>query len=373
MINKLRQHLVNNLKNMPGWRTNRKLIIIECDDWGGIRMPSKAVFDELNNKGLPVNTSRFNRYDTLANKEDFDQLFTVLKSVKAKNGNHPVITAMTNMANPDFEKIKKSGFASYYSEDFTTTLDRYYPGQKVFDKWEEGIKEGIFVPELHGKEHISVQHWMKHLKSGHPELLKAFNHGFVAFGINDLPDILKEFRPEFYFDNDEQKPFLINSIRESVELFEKTFGYLPRVFTPSNGLFHPDLDHEVASNGIRYLYVTRKMPYPATNGEIKFRPFTTGQRGPEGLIYYTRNCAFEPTDPEYMGVEFTLSQIEAAFRWGKPANISTHRANFTGSINPDNREIGLNELKKLLDTIVKRWPDVEFLSSGDAFDIMRRN
>jgi hypothetical protein len=59
--------------------------------------------------------------------------------------------------------------------------------------------------------------------------------------------------------------------------------------------------------------------------------------------------------------------MEAAFRWKKPANISTHRVNFVGGIDEANREKGLKELKKLLNTIVKTWPDVEFMSTRDLF------
>jgi len=62
-------------------------------------------------------------------------------------------------------------------------------------------------------------------------------------------------------------------------------------------------------------------------------------------------------------VSFTMKQVEAAFRWGKPANISSHRVNFAGHINPENRKEGLAQLKNLLDKIVKKWPDVEFMSS----------
>jgi hypothetical protein len=58
-----------------------------------------------------------------------------------------------------------------------------------------------------------------------------------------------------------------------------------------------------------------------------------------------------------------MKQIETAFFWNKPAIISSHRVNFCGHIDPKNREIGLSALKELLQKIVKKWPDVEFMSS----------
>ena len=40
---KLKQIISHNLLNIPGWRTKRKLVVIESDDWGAIRMPSKEI------------------------------------------------------------------------------------------------------------------------------------------------------------------------------------------------------------------------------------------------------------------------------------------------------------------------------------------
>ena len=39
--------LMRNLSNLPGWRTKRKIVVIESDDWGSIRMPSKRAYEEL--------------------------------------------------------------------------------------------------------------------------------------------------------------------------------------------------------------------------------------------------------------------------------------------------------------------------------------
>ena len=31
--------ITSKIINIPGWTTNRKIIVIESDDWGSIRMP----------------------------------------------------------------------------------------------------------------------------------------------------------------------------------------------------------------------------------------------------------------------------------------------------------------------------------------------
>ena len=43
----LKHRLSNIIYNIPGWRTKRHIVVIESDDWGAIRMPSRQVFDFL--------------------------------------------------------------------------------------------------------------------------------------------------------------------------------------------------------------------------------------------------------------------------------------------------------------------------------------
>jgi len=371
MFQKAKQSLIRNIKNIPGWRTRRKILIIECDDWGGIRMPSKKVYDDLAKKNIKVADHRFNRYDTLENRKDLELMYEALNTVKDKNNRPAVMTAVANVANPDFEKIRSSQYTTYYYEPFTETLKKYYPSENVFELWKEGIRAGIFIPEFHGREHFTVQLWMEKLREGNQDLLIAFEHGFASLDVPGVPAPAKEFMAGFYFTSEDQKPFLIESICDGASLFQDIFGLKPRNFVPGSGIFHPDFFRVVADCGMKFLWVNHSMPYPVEGGELKYKPYISGQRGPGGITCYTRNCIFEPTDSEYRGIEYTLKQIEAAFRWGKPANISTHRANFTGGIEPSNREQGITELKKLLKAIVKKWPDVEFMNSGDALEFMR--
>lgn len=371
MLHSIKENIVINLKNIPGWSTKRKIVIIECDDWGGIRIPSKSVYDILYSKGLNVATSRFNLYDTLETKDDLARLFGVLSSVKDSEKKAAVMTPFTIVANPDFNKIRESSFSEYHYETFDQTLERYYPGDAVFDLWKEGITAGLFIPELHGREHTNVQIWLGKLREGNKELQIAFDNGFVSLDIPGVPAPASEFRAEFYFSSEDQKPFLVNAIIESVSVFKMLFGFFPKVFVPGNGIFHPDFEGVVSGTGVDFLNVSHRSPYPSVGGKLHYRHYISGQKGPDGITYYTRNCAFEPSDSRYSGIGSTMKQIAAAFRWGKPASISTHRVNFAGGINPSVRDHGLNELKKLLDSIVTKWPDVVFMSSRDALDFMK--
>lgn len=329
-------------------------------------MPSIAVYERLQAAGINVERRIWNRIDTLETAEDLEQLFTVLDSVR-DSGNRPaVFTPVTNVANPDFIRIRSGGFDHYYFEKFTETLNSYYPDKDVFKLWKEGMRAGIFMPELHGREHLAVQFWMEELRRGNKELLTAFNNGFLSVDIPGLMPPVRGFRAEFFFTEDDQKPFLTDSLIEGITIFEEIFGYKPAVFVPANGIFHPDFEHTLATAGVKFLWVNLFTRYPHQASKLKTRIRVPGQKGPDGLTYYTRNCSFEPASEHYRGIEYTINQIDAAFKWGKPSIISTHRASYAGGLDPANRKKGLMELKKLLQGILAKWPDVEFMSSGEA-------
>ena len=89
------------------------------------------------------------------------------------------------------------------------------------------------------------------------------------------------------------------------------------------------------------------------------------------MIYQVRNVVFEPTHNRGIDwVNYSLRQVEIAFRWNRPAIISSHRVNFCGHIDPNNRKKGISALKELLHKIVQKWPDVEFMSANELGDLI---
>ena len=103
------------------------------------------------------------------------------------------------------------------------------------------------------------------------------------------------------------------------------------------------------------------------DGKFKKNYRYIGLKNSYGQRYITRNCFFEPSGMKLSSntdwVNNCLKEVETAFRWGKPAIISTHRVNYTGFLSPQNRANGLKQLHNLLNKIIKRWPSVEFLTS----------
>src|SRR5699024_3858964 len=147
----LTNHIKRNIKNVPGKKTKRKVVVIYVDDYGSVRVRDKTAYQNLDKAGIPLSASRFSQHDTLAEREDLSKLFEVLTSVKDKNGHHACFTPFVPVANPDFDKIRSGNFQTYYREPFTTTLEKYgaaYEG--VFDLWQEGLRANIFYPAYHG-------------------------------------------------------------------------------------------------------------------------------------------------------------------------------------------------------------------------------
>jgi hypothetical protein len=123
-------------------------------------------------------------------------------------------------------------------------------------------------------------------------------------------------------------------------------------------------------NGIRFidLGLVRKEHQGFNQYKTTFN--YTGKSSNE-LSIMVRNVVFEPTEERSIDwVAFTMKQIEAAFRWNRPAIISSHRVNFCGHIDSKNRKMGLATLKRLLEEIVKKWPDVEFMSADEMAETL---
>ena len=85
-----------------------------------------------------------------------------------------------------------------------------------------------------------------------------------------------------------------------------------------------------------------------------------------------RNGWFEPMHRKGDYVDFCMSDIALAFKFHKPCIISSHRGNFCSRIVPENASNGLLTLDKLLSAIIKQWPDVEFMTSTELGDIIKK-
>lgn len=355
------------LYNILGWRTKRHLVVIESDDWGSIRMPSKDIYDAFLRLGIRVDLDPYCKFDGLATKNDLSNLFEVLSSVKDCNNNPAVITANSVVANPVFSKIRESNFTEYYYEPFTETLKRSNFHSDAFKAWIEGMNAGVFHPQFHGREHLNVKKWLRVLRSSDTSVTRvAFDMG--TFGLTEHVDSsIKEYYMGAFnsgLSEDVEQYGVI--ISDGLDLFKKIFGYQSESFIATTYEWSPDIEPFLIRNGVKYIQgiITQKVPLDDDNKVKILRRGFQGTRTKHGMIRLFRNCFFEPsTKPDYDYIDDCLNRISIAFRWGKAANICSHRLNYIGSIQHNNADKNLFSLKKLLQEIIKKWPDVEFVTS----------
>jgi hypothetical protein len=365
----IRKHL----SNMPGWRTKRKLIVFESDDWGSIRTRSKWDYTQMVNKGLNVDKSNFTKFDCLESNDDLERLFNVLTSYTDIKGNHPVFTPMCVVANPDFVKIADCNFDEYYYEPFTETCKKYPNHDNVINLWRKGIKENLFVPEFHGREHLNSLRWIRSLQQSNKGVLLSFNHGSIGgseiYG-EKIPQYLAAFDPEFPEDIEKFKDVLISG----ANLFNNLLGYFPRHFVASNKPEPKVLEETLHSIGIKSLIRYKFHVYPNGDGTTLKELNWLGKRNSFGQLILTRNCGFEPSDPSLSDWNAScMDDISTAFFWSKPAVISTHRVNYVGCLDQANADSGLKAIDGLLNSILKRWPDAEFITSTGLSEIISNN
>lgn len=367
-----KQTITHNLLNIPGWHTRRRILVIESDDWGSIRMPSKKVYEELLSHGLHADRDPYCRYDNLATVDDLTALYEVLQSVKDKNGRNAVLTANAVVANPVFEKIKATGYTEYYYEPFTETLKRYSTHEGVYEMWKQGIDAGIFHPQFHGREHLNVKKWLKVLQSGEEATKLAFENGTFGLTSEVSPTIKTNYMGAFDSCVPEDLEFYNQSITEGLDLFDQLIGYRSESFIATTYTWSAEIEPYLKKCGVRYLQGMVHQRVPLDEGDsftFKKNNFT-GRKSKAGLTYVTRNCYFEPSQVNNDSVADCMNRIMIAFRWGKPAIISSHRINYIGNIVEKNRTNNLKALAELLKMVVNKFPDVEFMSSDELGQII---
>jgi hypothetical protein len=362
------------LMQAPGFYSKRKLVVFESDDWGSIRMPNKEVFSKLKEILPGLENLSYQKYDTLASKEDLELLFATLQEYHDKKGNHPVITANTIVANPDFERIKSSDYKTYYYEPFTETLSSYY-GYEVFEKWQEGIKKGVFFPQFHGREHLNVKRWMQALQQNIGYTRLAFENGLF-----DLSDSLVITENSFMDALDIETNCDISNLnvilKDGLDLFEKIFGYRSKTFIAPCYVWPSEIEATIADSGIIALQGSwyQKQPIQGKPGKYKNIFHYTGQKSKYGLYYIVRNAAFEPSDnPNFNWIDEILFRASIAFKMGKPLVVSTHRINFIGTLKPSNRDNNLALFKNLIEKLLQEYPDLEFIHTAQLAELLSKN
>lgn len=356
------------LSNILGKNTKRHLLAFFVDDYGAIINNSIESQKQFLKAGGDLGSSRFAKYDTLETNEDLESLFTVLSSFKDINGNHVAWTPLAVSANPDFEKIRENGYTNYMYEELDKTFSRKKECNNVMLLMKQGIQEGFYMPQYHGREHININILMHALNTNNHNVKLAFdNNSLYTFrGENGIVSSNQAFR----IIKDTDIPFYSEIITDGLECFKKVYGYNAIHFNAPGNRENSKLASVLAEAGIHYIETDKIKHEYLGDGKWRKEFHWNGEKNKFGQRYIIRNCVFEPTADLSDWAEYTFKQIQIAFKWNKPAIVSSHRVNFAGAISKTNRERGLNELKRLITLVQKSFPDVEFVTSKQLFKIL---
>ena len=332
-------------------------------------MPSKEVYTQLLYDGYNVEKDLFSRYDSLERGEDFAALFDVLQSVKDKNGHPVVITANSVVANPDFDKIEADAFSAYSYELTTETYNHQSGCNNSFELINQGITEGVWHPQLHGREHLNVIRWMKALQDGDEVARLCFSQRHFSLTKKASPKVKTRYMDAFA--NVGMLDEETKMVKEACDIFEQMYGYRSKSFIAPCYIWKKELEPVLKANGIDYLQGLALQQIPISDDPLKCKTkyHYMGQKNRLGQRYLIRNAFFEPyKGGSENGVDECIARVALAFKCHKPAVISSHRLNYIGTLDTDYRDRNLNQLKSLLTRIKENWPDVEFMSSDQLGD-----
>jgi len=364
VVDRLKDHA----RNVRGLRTGQRIVVFESDDWGAIRMPSRAAFEALNNSRNGVELSRYDAVDCLENEDDLEALSEVLSSVADAEGRPGQFTANMVMGNPDFDAIRDGQFERFVHEPFHVSYERYH-GKDLRRVWRELASAGLVRHQFHAREHLNAPFWLADLRAANPATQEAFDQGFYGLkcrtGRPGRRDYLAAYDPATVG----QLPEYWAILEDGLRMYEEVFGEPSLSMVPCNYVWPEEFDEVLAEQGTRFLQGS-SVEFRITPGVERFATQTVrrrfGARRRSGLHDLVRNVTFEPYRSEATDhVDRALQQVRTAFFWGKPAVICTHRINYVAGMRPDLRDRHLQGLRRLLEAITKQWPDAAFRSSDE--------
>jgi len=359
------ERVKKNIINLRGKRLGKRVLVLESDDWGSIRIPNKDVQNELLSKQLINASDPFSMFDALETTDDLDALFNVLIRFKDQLGNHPVITANTVVANPDFTQIKANGFQEYVYEKFTDTYSRLN-SRDTFDCFAKGMQAGLFHPQFHAREHVNVPEWMSLLNNGKAAFLEAFQLNCFSIPYHSPINKRNNLMATYDYNSLENLVYIQKSISEGLDLFEEIFKFKSMTTIAPCYVWNDAIEDVFFNHNVAAFQGSKFQNIPSLDSkEYRKSMHYNGEKNKNGQYYFIRNGLFEPSLVNIDWVSRCLESISIAFYWNKPAVIGTHRLNYIGSLRETNRAKNLKLLEVLLAEVLKKWPDVLFLNSEE--------
>ena len=372
-MRKLATVLKEKYVNVRGFHTDRRIVVIESDDWGSIRTPSIDVLRELEKKESI--SDAFLKYDSLERYEDIERIIYNLSTIKDKNGKSPCITANFAVANPDFDRIdiKKE---SYHYEEFTATYARYGEIKDTVKLIREGIEKGFFAPQLHSLEHLNVVRWLAALKKGAKDAKLAFEHHMIGTQSSFFEENIFGYMDALNYDEEKELLQLEKRLNDAFSIFRKNFGKESLTFVAPCHVWSDEVELILRKNNVKMIQSAEWQndfsKVPGTSRTRRKLHYTGEKNSKTGMYYSVRNCSFEPSISGNLNasVDACIRSIKRSFEHKKPAIINSHRVNYMGRMDEQNAINGINGLCTILKNVVQEFKDIEFMSSEELCDFM---
>lgn len=354
--------------NLRGRCFNEQWVIIQSDDWGSIRVPQNSeALEKLHRSTNKL--SIFQKFDTLDSHKDWTELITVLDSIQDRMGKKPVFTSNFVTGNPNFEQIENHQFTQFFWDPFYLTYEQL--NQNYFNTLETikyGISKGVIEPQYHGRQHVNHKKWLKSLSAGDETALDFFRLNmwiYDSLNSNSLRSLNAVFDSSDYTIEEVELEF-----NEGIHAFNHAFGQFPQSFIPNNYFFNREWISMLPKYGIKSI---QGMKYGYETNErdsaIHFRRYNQKDQLTSSLVNLVRNVIFDPSvdilNPKNNSVKWAKDQIKMAFALKKPIIIDSHRVNYVGGIDANNRINGIEKLGELLNWLVQKYPKVRFTSTAE--------
>jgi hypothetical protein len=347
-------------------KIDKKIIVIESDDWGSERIPNNRARNKLISHGVDMESNPYSRYDTLEQIEDLELMQSLFEQIENTWGKKVKLTTNFILENPDYEKVASTNFTEYFGQSFIQTYAQRDGNIDVWKKIKELELNGYIRPQFHGREHINIPLWLEELRIGNEAFRAAFDLG--CFGIDAENKNLnrKNLMSAFEYFDDSQKKFVENSFIDGYSKFSEIFGFQSQSMVVPRHVWNPELNQTFTSAGVKYMQTSINQIVSCANSDENIRHYTGKKDRDTNLLFLVRNVFFEPAyDTNYDWLAKTLQKIRLLFLLNIPVIISMHRINFVGGLDLQARDNHLKKFTCLIENIIKYHPEVEFLSTDE--------
>ncbi len=321
-----------------------KAVVLESDDWGLCAWsPDEQGYRVLADAPL-FRSPLGRRYggSTLESATDVRRLADLLQEFRGGDGFPPVWQANTVMASPDFARLQGPAFEC----DALPVLDHPQAPSRWSRPglWGEVVsarEAGVWWPELHGLHHLPETAWLRALRAGANDALRAFEQ---------QSPVCEAVQASGEYDPSEPLNVRIRNLEGAVRRFQTLFGRAPESFCPPDYRWDRAVEAEARRLGISTIQGRSER----LGALPRLRHYLGRFRFPhlEGASFYLPpRIAFEPgaegDDARRLGVDAAHRGVRAAWSRRQPAIVSTHRVNYV-QIRPERGAAGLQRLRELL-------------------------